>query len=99
MAIRKWVGYVLTFYPDNAPLLGCYVAVALTIEARPGMKEDSPASWPSRQSSRSYLRQQSSSPECGFYDDSPGVDFKRKGQHEQVPQSAADYRPVCRRVP
>ena len=29
-AIRKWVGYVLTFYL-TAPLLGCYIAVAFSI--------------------------------------------------------------------
>ena len=30
MAIRKWVGYVLTFYL-TAPLFGCYVAVAIQL--------------------------------------------------------------------
>jgi hypothetical protein len=30
VAIRKWVGYVLTFYL-TAPLLGCYIAVAISI--------------------------------------------------------------------
>ena len=28
MAIRKWVGYVLTLYLTYAPLFGCYIAVA-----------------------------------------------------------------------
>jgi FtsH-binding integral membrane protein len=30
VAIRKWVRFVLTFYL-TAPLLGCYLAVAVTI--------------------------------------------------------------------
>ena len=39
MAIRKWVGYVLTFYL-TAPLLGCYVAVAVTMKT--AWDEDNP---------------------------------------------------------